>query len=110
VHYISGICSAFYMKEAMDIAMQSGNFSGEAIRDAMYVKENWVPKGLEGICLPSSWKEDDHRGLMEIPIYRVKVNGSTEKKKVDELMKKGVIELIKEDQIKLPRRPEWRGY
>jgi len=110
VHYISGICSAFYMKEAMDLAMKSGNFSGEAIRDAMYVKENWVPKGLEGICLPSSWKKDDHRGLMEIPIYRVKVNGSTEKKKVDELMKKGVIELIKEDQIKLPRRPEWRGY
>ena len=76
----------------------------------MYAKENWVPEGLEGVCLPSSWKEDDHRGLMEVPIYRVKVNGSTEKKKVDELMREKIIELVKEDQIELPRRPEWRGY
>ena len=110
VHYISGICSAFYMKEAMDMAMKSNTFSGEEIRNAMYAKENWVPAGLEGVCLPSSWKEDDHRGLMEVPIYRVKVNGSTEKKKVDELMREKIIELVKEDQIKLPRRPEWRGY
>ena len=110
VHYISGICSAFYMKEAMDMAMKSNAFSGEEIRNAMYAKENWVPAGLEGVCLPSSWKEDDHRGLMEVPIYRVKVNGSTEKKKVDELMREKIIELVKEDQIELPRRPEWRGY
>ena len=47
---------------------------------------------------------------MEVPIYRVKVNGSTEKKKVDELMREKIIELVKEDQIELPRRPEWRGY
>ncbi len=110
VHYNSGICSAFYMKEAMDMAMKSNTFSGEEIRNAMYAKENWVPAGLEGVCLPSSWKEDDHSGLMEVPIYRVKVNGSTEKKKVDELMREKIIELVKEDQIKLPRRPEWRGY
>ena len=99
-----------FMKEAMDMAMKSKTFSGEEIRNAMYAKENWVPAGLEGVCLPSSWKEDDHRGLMEVPIYRVKVNGSTEKKKVDELMREKIIELVKEDQIKLPRRPEWRGY
>ena len=90
--------------------MKSGTFSGESIRDAMYDKKDWVPKGLEGVCLPSSWKEDDHRGLMEVPIYRVKVNGSTEKKSVEKLMQEKIIELVKEDQIKLPRRPEWRGY
>jgi len=110
VHYISGICSAFYMKEAMDIAMEGGNFSGESIRNAMYENEDWVPKGLEGICLPSTWKENDHRGLMQVPIYRVKVNGSTEKKNVAILMKEKTIELVKVDQIKLPRRLEWRGY
>ena len=47
---------------------------------------------------------------MEVPIYRVKVNGPTDKKKVGDLMAEKVIELIKEDQIVLPRRPEWRGY
>ena len=40
----------------------------------------------------------------------VKVNGPTDKKSVDELMKGKVIQLVKEDQISLPRRAEWRGY
>ena len=47
---------------------------------------------------------------MEVPIYMVKVNGSTDKKSVDQLMKEKIIQLVKEDQISLPRRPEWRGY
>ena len=110
VHYISAVCTMFYMAEAMELAIESENFSGEGIKKAMYQNENWVPKGLEGVCLPSTWKEDDHRGLMDVPIFKVKVNGSTEKKSVNELMKNKVIELIKVDQITLPRRPEWRGY
>ncbi len=110
VHYLAGICSAFYMKEAMEIALQNGNFSGEGIRNAMYARENWVPKGLKGVCLPSTWKEDDHRGLMEVPIYRVKVNGPTGKLDIQQLTSKKIIELVKVDQMALPRRPEWRGY
>ena len=47
---------------------------------------------------------------MEVPIYMVKVNGPTAKKSVDQLMKEKIIQLVKEDQISLPRRPEWRGY
>ena len=99
-----------YMAEAMEMAMNEGNFTGESIRNAMYKKEGWVPKGSEGVCLPSTWKNDDHRGLMQVPIYKVKVNGLTDKKSVDELMSTKVIELLKEDEITLPRRPEWRGY
>ena len=76
----------------------------------MYQKENGDPKGLSGVCLPSTWKNDDHRGLMEVPIYMVKVNWATYKKNVDQLMKEKVIQLVKEDQITLPRRAEWRGY
>ena len=110
VHYIAGICSALYMKEAMEIANKKGELTGESIRNAMYSKKDWVPTGMDGVCLPSTWKQDDHRGLMEVPIYRVKVNGPTDKKKVGDLMAEKVIELIKEDQIVLPRRPEWRGY
>ena len=43
-------------------------------------------------------------------IYKVKVNGDTEKLKVDQLMSQKVIELIKTDKVVVPRRPEWRGY
>ncbi len=110
VHYIAGICSALYMKEAMEIANKNGSLNGESIRNAMYMKENWVPDGMDGVCLPSTWKEDDHRGLMEVPIYRVKVNGPTDKKGINSLMNEKIIQLIKADQITLPRRPEWRGY
>ncbi len=110
VHYIAAICSVFYMKEAMEIALSNGEITGESLKQAMYKRKNWVPKGLEGVCLPSTWSEDDHRGLMMVPIYRVKVNGSTEKMKVKELMETKTIELIKEKNINLPRRSEWRGY
>ena len=96
--------------EAMKIAMSEGNLNGENITNAMYTKDNWVPDGLSGVCLPSTWKPDDHRGLMEVPIYRVKVNGPTDKKEVDELMRTKVIDLVKEDEFTLPRRPELRGY
>ena len=43
-------------------------------------------------------------------IYKVKVNSSTEKLTVEELMNNKIIELDKIDQITLPRRMEWRGY
>ncbi|MAI02366.1 MAG: branched-chain amino acid ABC transporter substrate-binding protein [Rickettsiales bacterium] len=110
VHYISAVCSMFFIAEAMKIAMSENNFNGEGIRNAMYKNKNWIPEGLDGVCLPSTWKNDDHRGLMEVPIYKVKVNDRTDKKSVDELMSSKVIQLVKEDQITLPRRPEWRGY
>ena len=110
VHYISAVCSMFYIVEAMKIAMAEGELNGENIRNAMYKNENWIPEGLKDVCLPSTWKSDDHRGLMEVPIYMVKVNGKTDKKGVDQLMKEKTIKLVKEDQITLPRRPEWRGY
>ena len=110
VHYISAVCSMFYIAEAMKIAMTKGDLNGENIRNAMYENENWTPEGLNDVCLPSTWKSDDHRGLMEVPIYMVKVNGKTAKKDVDQLMKEQTIQLVKEDQITLPRRPEWRGY
>jgi len=110
VHYISAVCSMFYIAEAMKLAMTEGELSGESIRNAMYKNENWAPEELKGVCLPSTWKNDDHRGLMEVPIYMVKVNGPTDKKTVNQLMKEKIIQLVKEDQISLPRRPEWRGY
>ena len=45
---------------------------------------------------------------MEVPIYRVKVNGNTEKLEIDKLMSRKVIELVQADKIEIPRRPEWK--
>ena len=44
----------FYIAEAMEIAMNNDDFNGEGIKNAMYKKENWVPNGLEGVCLRMS--------------------------------------------------------
>jgi len=69
-HYIRGICSAYYMKEAMDWAKANGGITGANIKKAMYQKSDWVPAGLEGVCSPSSWSDKDHRGLMTVNINR----------------------------------------
>lgn len=95
-HYVRGICSAFYMKEAMEWAKENGGITGANIKNGMYAKKDWVPAGLEGVCLPSTWTETDHRGLMTVAINR----GSFENGKIN-------IERISETV--LPRRDDWLG-
>ena len=96
-HYIRGICTAYYMKEAMEWAKANGGLTGENIRNGMYAKQDWVPAGLEGVCLPSTWTAEDHRGLMTVAINR----GSVTDDGV-------VIERVAETT--LPRRDDWIGY
>lgn len=115
VHYITGVCSTFYMKEAMEWADENGGITGENIRNGMYALSAehdmaWVPEGLEGVCLPSGWTETDHRGLMTAMIYRGHVNGSTDGAEVAELVANGTIAMEKVAEITLERRPEWIGY
>jgi branched-chain amino acid transport system substrate-binding protein len=69
-HYVRAICSVYYMKEAMEWAKANGGLSGENIRKGMYAKQDWVPKGLEGVCIPSTWTPTDHRGTMTVSINR----------------------------------------
>ncbi|MGE0717227.1 MAG: ABC transporter substrate-binding protein [Alphaproteobacteria bacterium] len=109
LHYIAGICTAFYIKEAMDWAAGHGGITAIKIRDGMYAKKDWVPKGLEGVCAPSTWTSTDHRPTTEIILYRTKVSGATDAA-LDELMKAGTIKLEKLATINLPRKPGWLGY
>ncbi len=95
-HYLRGVCSAYYMKEAMDWAKANGGINGKNIRDGMYQKKDWVPAGLEGVCSPSTWTPEDHRGLLKVTI-----NSGTFKDG------KAVIEKIAD--IDVPRRDEWLG-
>jgi branched-chain amino acid transport system substrate-binding protein len=96
-HYIRGICSVFYMKEAMEWAAANGGLTGPNIKKGMYAKKDWVPKGLDGVCLPSTWTAEDHRGTMTVNIY----NGS---------MVNGEAKIEKVEETTLPRREDWLGY
>ncbi len=91
-----GVCSAYYMKEAMDWAKANGGLTGKNIRDGMYQRKDWVPAGLEGVCTPSTWTNEDHRGLTQVTIN----SGS---------MKDGKAVIDKIATIELPRRDDWLG-
>ena len=98
VHYMRGVCSSFYMKEAMELAAKMpGGVTGANIKKAMYVKKDWVPAGLGGVCLPSSWKDDDHRGTTKVMIYQASVKGTD-------------TSIAKVFTTDIPRRPEWLGW
>jgi branched-chain amino acid transport system substrate-binding protein len=109
IHYLAGVCTAYYMAEAIEWADKNGGATGARIRDGFYQKANWVPKGLDGVCRPSTWTKDDHRPTMEVPIYRAVVNGPTDAP-VAELVSKGVLKLEKLGVQTLPRKPEWLGW
>ena len=110
VHYISAICTALYMKEAMEWADKNGGVSGVKIRDGMYQKKDWVPKGAEGVCKPSTWTATDHRGSMSVDLYRAVVTGPTNDGSVADLMKAGTIKLEKVATVDLPRKTELQGW
>ncbi|WP_020593933.1 ABC transporter substrate-binding protein [Kiloniella laminariae] len=96
-HYIRGVCSAFYMKEAMEWAKANGGLTGANIKQGMYAKKDWVPAGLDGVCLPSNWSAEDHRGSTVVSINK----GSFED---------GGVNIERIAEMTLPRRDDWVGY
>lgn len=109
LHYIAGICTAFYIKEAMEWASANGGITAIKIRDGMYARKDWVPKGMEGVCVPSTWTKTDHRPTTEVQLYRARVTGATDAP-LNDLMKAGTIKMEKVTTVNLPRKPEWLGW
>ena len=109
VHYIAGVCTALYTKEALDWAAKNGGTTGENVAKGFYQKSNWVPAGMEGVCNPSTWTDKDHRGTLKVDLYRMNVSGSTDGD-LNDLMAKGTIKLEKVKTVELPRKPEWLGW
>jgi len=109
VHYIAGVCTAMYMKEAIAWAVANGGATGENVAKGFYQKKDWVPAGMEGVCNPSTWTEKDHRGTLTVDLYRSKISGATDGD-LNDLMAKGTIKLEKVKTIDLPRKPEWFGW
>lgn len=109
VHYLAGVCSAMYLAEAMEWAAANGGVNGRNVRKGMHQKNAWVPAGMEGVCLPSTWTESDHRGLMTVSIYRMTVAGATEAP-LGELVTSGVIKLEKINTVELERKADRLGW
>lgn len=109
VHYIAGVCSALYMREAIDWAAKNGGPTGENVRNGFYQKKDWVPAGMEGVCNPSTWTDKDHRPTMKVDLYRSKITGSTDGE-MNDVMKKGAVKLEKVKTIELPRKAELLGW
>ena len=109
VHYLAGVCSALYAKEAIDWAAKTGGATGENVAKGFYQKKDWVPAGMDGVCNPSTWTDKDHRGTLKVDLYRMKVAGSTDGD-ISDLMAKGTIKLEKVKTVELPRKQEWLGW
>ena len=63
----------------------------------MYANKNWVPKGLEGVCLAANWSMDDHRGINQVNIYKGNYEGDS-------------VKVEKVSTVTLDRRDDWLGY
>lgn len=111
VHYLAGVCSAMLMVEAMETAAANGGeINGPRIRDGFYARKDWVPKGFEGVCTPSNFTAEDHRGQMRVALYRAVVTGDTTQGSVAELMRAGTMKLEPVTTITLERRADWLGW
>ncbi len=109
VHYIAAVCSALYLKEAIDWAAKNGGATGENVAKGFYQKKDWVPAGMDGVCNPSTWTDKDHRPTTKVDLYRSKVSGATDGD-LNDLMAQGTIKLEKVKTVELPRKPEWHGW
>lgn len=111
VHYLSGVCAAMLMVEAMEsAAANGGQVTGERIREGFYARQNWVPRGFDGVCNPSNFTPDDHRGTLRVALYRARVSGNTAQGSVAELMQAGTMRLEQVTTVELDRRRDWLGW
>jgi branched-chain amino acid transport system substrate-binding protein len=108
-HYLAAVCATLYMKEAMEWAAANGGVTGENIRKGMYARQNWTPKGTEGVCKPSTWTAQDHRSLLQLDLYRAEVKDAPDAP-IAELVAKGTIQMRRIATIDLPRKKEWLGW
>jgi branched-chain amino acid transport system substrate-binding protein len=97
VHYIRGVCAAFFMRDAMARAAEDGEITGAAIKAGFESMRDHVPAELEGVCLPSSWTPTDHRGTTTVKLYESHHNF-------------GTITASQVYTTTMPLRPDWLGW
>lgn len=98
VHYIRGVCAAFFMRDAMAAAAKmEGGITGANIKKAFEEMRDHVPAGLEGVCLKSTWTAQDHRGTTTVLLYRNEYN-------------LGAVTARRIYETTIPLRPDWLGW
>lgn len=97
LHYIRGVCAAFFMRDAMASAAAAGNIDGAGIKAGFEAMRDHVPAELEGVCLPSSWTATDHRGTTTVHLYRNDHNF-------------GSVTASRVYTTTMPLRPDWLGW
>ncbi len=97
LHYVRGVCSTMFMVDAMKSADKKGELNGTTIKAEMEMMKSYVPAGLDGICLPSTWTAEDHRGTTLVSVYK-------------SLFNKGDFKMEKQATVEVPRRDEWLGW
>ena len=111
VHYLAGVCAGLLMVEAMQTAAENnGQLTGPRIRDGFYARRDWVPQGTQGLCAPSTFTAEDHRGTQSVRIYRAVVNGDTSGGSVGDLMRAGTMRLEPVQTVQLDRRADQLGW
>ena len=58
------------MRDAMLAADKAGAITGPSIKKALEEMRDHVPAGLEGVCLPTTFTPEDHRGTTTVILYR----------------------------------------
>ena len=96
LHYMRGVCTAYFMRDAMAAAGNAGEINGPNLKKAMEQMKDHVPAGMEGVCTASTWTDSDHRGTMQVMVYR-SLDGDSQK-------------MEKIYTADLPRREEWLGW
>jgi branched-chain amino acid transport system substrate-binding protein len=97
LHYMRGVCSVMFMRDAMARAAEAGEITGPAIKGELENMENHVPAGMEGVCLPHTWTPENHRGTTKVLAYQNAWNG-------------GDWTFNKVMEVDLPRRDDWLGW
>ncbi len=92
-----GVCTALFMRDAMEAADDNGELTGPSIKKAMEQMRGHVPEGMSGVCTPSTWTADDHRGTTEVSVYTSNYND-------------GNFVMEKIANVDVPRRSEWLGW
>jgi branched-chain amino acid transport system substrate-binding protein len=108
--YARAACGVFYMAEAMKWADQNGGVTRKNIREGMYKRKNWVPFGLNGVCGPANYADNDHRGVTAVALLMAQVKGPTDQGDIGELTRAGTMALRIIPPIEIQRRPEWLGW
>jgi len=85
------------MKDAAVSADKAGGVTGPNVKKAFEQMTEHVPTGLEGVCTPTTWRADDHRGTGKVTIYRSTFDY-------------GHVTLSKTGEVAIPLRPDWLGW